>query len=117
VSKKNQTAWNALVSALTGLPILFREKAVRRELALILASVALLLNYRNLLSLLLLVLSLVLLAFEALNTAIEMLCDHITPRYDVIIKRVKDVAASAVLIISLTYLFTLIGLLEQAYFR
>ena len=115
--KKNKTGWDALVSALSGLPILFREKAARREILLILVSVAFFVYYRNPLSLLLLVLSIVLLAFEALNTAIEMLCDHITPGYDVIIKRVKDVAASALLIISLAYLITLFGLLDQTYFR
>jgi len=35
---------------------------------------------------------------EALNTAIELLCDFISPDYQELIKKTKDVAAGAVLI-------------------
>ncbi len=40
----------------------------------------------------------IVLCAEALNTSIEYLCDHISPEYAQMIKKVKDVAASAVLI-------------------
>ncbi|MCX8500528.1 MAG: diacylglycerol kinase [Alphaproteobacteria bacterium] len=43
----------------------------------------------------------VLLAVEALNTAIEILCDHVTPEYHLQIKMIKDIAASASLIVLL----------------
>lgn len=39
---------------------------------------------------------------EMLNTAIEFLCDHISPEIHPNIKKVKDIAAAAVLIASLT---------------
>lgn len=37
----------------------------------------------------------VVLATETLNTAIEMLCDHVQPNHDPLIGKVKDVAAGA----------------------
>jgi len=38
---------------------------------------------------------------EAINTAVEDLCDHISPQFDEAIGRVKDLAAGAVLAASL----------------
>ena len=38
---------------------------------------------------------------EALNTCIEYICDLICPEYDLRIKRIKDVAAGAVLIVAI----------------
>ncbi|WP_202798663.1 diacylglycerol kinase family protein [Sphingomonas elodea] len=35
---------------------------------------------------------------EAINTAVEGLCDHVHPGFDAVIGRVKDIAAGAVLI-------------------
>lgn len=40
-------------------------------------------------------------AAEAVNTAIEELCDKISPEYDPLIKHAKDAAAGAVLIIAI----------------
>lgn len=42
------------------------------------------------------------LAAEAINTSIEHLCDRITTDEDQMVKRIKDVSASAVLISSIT---------------
>ena len=39
---------------------------------------------------------------EALNTAIERLCDHITPDIHPAIGHIKDIAAAAVLLTALT---------------
>ena len=39
---------------------------------------------------------------EAINTAIEKLCDKVTPEQNVIIKLVKDISAGAVLLASIT---------------
>ena len=44
----------------------------------------------------------VVLAAEGFNTAIEKLCDHISPDYHKSIKKVKDIAAAAVLLVSIT---------------
>lgn len=46
---------------------------------------------------------------EALNTAIEELCDRVSPEFDVAIGRAKDLGAGAVLIASIAA--ALIGLL------
>lgn len=40
-------------------------------------------------------------ALEAINTAIEKLCNHVTPNFDNEIKIVKDIAAGAVLLASI----------------
>ncbi len=42
------------------------------------------------------------LAAEAMNTAVEKICDRFTEEEDPIVKRIKDSAAAAVLIISFT---------------
>ena len=39
---------------------------------------------------------------EALNTAIERLCDHVTPEIHHAIGRIKDIAAAAVLLSAIT---------------
>ncbi|WP_159982688.1 MULTISPECIES: diacylglycerol kinase family protein [unclassified Novosphingobium] len=49
---------------------------------------------------------------EAFNTAIEDICDHITPDFDPAIGRIKDLAASAVLVASTAA--ALIGLITLA---
>ena len=41
------------------------------------------------------------LAAEALNTAIEALCDHVTPERHPNIMRIKDLAAGAVLLLAI----------------
>jgi len=46
---------------------------------------------------------------ELLNSALELLCDHVTPEKHETIKSIKDISAAAVLIASLTALA--IGLL------
>ncbi|WP_232495940.1 diacylglycerol kinase family protein [Novosphingobium kaempferiae] len=46
---------------------------------------------------------------EAFNTALEHLCDRVSPQFDATIGRVKDIAAGAVLVASIAA--ALIGLL------
>lgn len=41
------------------------------------------------------------LALEAVNTAVEAICDHVSPQFAPLVKRAKDVAAAAVLIMAL----------------
>ena len=43
----------------------------------------------------------IVLTAEALNTAIELICDHVNPNYDNRIGKIKDIAAGAVLISSI----------------
>lgn len=42
----------------------------------------------------------IVLAAEAFNTAIEKLCDFVSPEHQILIGKVKDLAAAAVLIVS-----------------
>jgi diacylglycerol kinase len=44
----------------------------------------------------------VVLALEAMNTALEALCDLVSPGYHPLVKRAKDVSAAAVLIMAAT---------------
>lgn len=41
------------------------------------------------------------LALEAVNTAVEAVCDQVSPQFAPLVKRAKDVAAAAVLIMAL----------------
>lgn len=41
------------------------------------------------------------LSLEAVNTAVEAICDHVSPQFAPLVKRAKDVAAAAVLIMAL----------------
>lgn len=43
-------------------------------------------------------------AMEAVNTALEALCDHVSPQFAPMIKRAKDTAAAAVLITAIAAL-------------
>ncbi len=43
----------------------------------------------------------IVLTAEAVNTAIELICDYVNPNYDNKIKKIKDIAAGAVLISSI----------------
>ena len=53
-----------------------------------------------------------LLAFELVNTAIEELCNKITPEIDADIKKIKDISSASVFII----LITLIVLIFYSFF-
>ncbi|MFV0600450.1 MAG: diacylglycerol kinase [Brachymonas sp.] len=96
---KNGSLWNAARNSLDGLSELARESAARREIFLIVACAVLFGFMPGPYTLLLLVLSLLLLAVEALNTAIEVLCDHVTPEIHPMIKKAKDLGSAAIFIV------------------
>ena len=54
---------------------------------------------------------LLLLAVELINTAIELVCNRITEEYDASIRDIKDVASSAVLVILILNLVTVLMVL------
>ena len=56
-----------------------------------------------------LLLSLMVLSLELLNTAIEAVCDLVSPEYDPLVKTAKDAAAAAVLLAAL--ISVIVGLL------
>src|SRR3954464_15184547 len=98
--RKNKDIFRATSHALDGLRELWLEKAARRELAVLLGALVLFGFFPDRYSFALLVLSFVLLAVESLNTAIETLCDHVTPEIHPAIKKAKDLGAAAIFIIS-----------------
>ena len=84
--------------SLGGLQRLSRESAFRQELALILGLVVLFLvvgaSAAELLGLL--AIGLALIAVEALNTALEVLVDHLSPGWSQFAKEAKDLGSLAV---------------------
>lgn len=99
---KNKNILDAGFTALNGIKELIRERSARRELLLIFVAIGFFCYRPNVYTVLIAVLSLVLLAIEALNTAIEKTCDLINPEKHPEIKKIKDLGAAAVLIILLT---------------
>ncbi len=96
---KNGSLWNAARNSLDGLSELAQESAARREIFLIVACALFFGFMPGPYTLLLLVLSLLLLAVEALNTAIEVLCDHVTPEIHPMIKKAKDLGSAAIFVV------------------
>jgi len=100
---KNQNLLDAAKTSFNGLVVLAQEAAFWRELLLVLVAVIALAAKPSGLSAGLLVVSILILALEAMNTAIERLCDLVQPEFDPKIKAIKDVAAAAILIAVLLY--------------
>jgi diacylglycerol kinase (ATP) len=98
---KKRNIIDATINALDGLKELILQKAARRELILAAIAIGFFCYRPNVYTVLIAVLSLVLLAVEALNTAIEKTCDLITLEQHPEIKKIKDLGAAAVMIIVL----------------
>jgi diacylglycerol kinase (ATP) len=101
--------WSATRYSIQGFRRLLREAAFRHELLLLAAAIALfgfcgasLLHYLGLL-----MLALVLLAAESLNTAIEEVVDRISPEFSEVGRNAKDLgsfAVSCLLLANLLYI-------------
>ena len=103
-SFKNPGILSATRNALNGARELAREKSARREIALALVCCVILYLDTNAYTLALLVLALLLLALESLNTALEEICDHVTPEYHLRIKKIKDLGGASIFITILAIL-------------
>ena len=112
--RKGGTLISASRNSLDGLRVLIQERAARRELLLIAATGVVYALWPTLHTLMLLVLAFVLLAVEALNTAIEVLCDHVTPEIHPAIKKAKDLGSVAIFIICCA--MVLVAVLALAHF-
>jgi len=75
---KKRNIIDAAINAFDGVKELIQQKAARRELVLAVIAIGFFCYRPNVYTVLIAVLSLVLLAIEALNTAIEKTCDLIT---------------------------------------
>lgn len=96
---KKRNIIHATINAIDGLKELIAQKAARRELVLAIIAIGFFCYRPNVYTVLVAVLALVLLAVEALNTAIEKICDLITLEEHPEIKKIKDLGAAAVMII------------------
>lgn len=99
--QKKRNIVHAAMNAVDGLKVLILQKAARRELVLAVIAIGFFCYRPNVYTVLIAVLSLVLLSIEALNTAIEKICDLITIEEHPEIKKIKDLGAAAVFIIVL----------------
>ena len=91
--------------SINGLKILFLEKAAKREILLIFFSFVYVLIMKPEIYLIiwLIVLPLIILSIEALNTAIEYTCDEITMNKSKKIKKAKDLGSAAILLALFSY--------------
>lgn len=112
--RKNGTLFQAGQNSWDGLAVLVRERAARRELWVIAATIILHIAWPTPYTLLLVLLALILLAVEALNTAIETICDHVTPERHPMIKRAKDLGSAAIFIVCLALGMVLLRVLWEA---
>jgi len=111
--EKNQRFVNRLGFALAGLKVGLKEHSLRTQLVFALFAFTALVTIRpapiwwGLVALT----CAVILAAELFNTALEALCDHVSPEFQPAIKIAKDTAAGAVLILSVGALLVASALL------
>ena len=86
-------SWQGLCHAIKS------EQAVRHIIVILFLLLGLLLYFRTMPFVLLLLAWLLVLALELLNTALERLCDLISPEYNLLIKQAKDLASAATAVI------------------
>ena len=98
---KKRNIIDATINAVDGIKELVLQKSARRELLLAALAIGFFCYRPNVYTVLIAVLSLILLAVEALNTAIEKICNLITLEEHPEIKKIKDLGAAAVMIIVL----------------
>jgi len=101
---KNQNFVNRLGFAISGLKLAVRsEKSIRFQMLAAVAAFLLLLIFRPepIWWAIIIVMVVMVLAAELFNTALEILCDFVQPDHHEAIKQIKDVAAGAVLVVSI----------------
>ena len=104
---KNQTLLCSSKCAISGFKALLNERATKREMSLLLFSSILIWFNSNPVSLMLFVIALLMILFEAVNTSIESLSDAVTVDFNDKIKIAKDIAAVPLFLLSMLYVFLL----------
>ena len=101
---KNNNIFDATKSAINGIRELIREPAFIRELFIIAQSVFsyFICNIND--AIILSIIAVLIVCFEAVNTAIENICDYINPEYNVKIKIIKNLSAAPIFILISTFL-------------
>ena len=102
---KNKNILDAFWCSIDGLKILFKEKAARRELLLVIFFFFYIFLMQTDLNIIiwLIVLPLLILSIEALNTGIEYTCDKITMDKSNKIKKAKDLGSAAIFLTLVAY--------------
>lgn len=91
------------IYALNGLKILLKEEhnsRIHTVITIAVITTGFLLNISNIEWLIICILIAMVFCLEIMNSAIENLCDHVTPEWNETIKKIKDLAAAAVFVAS-----------------
>jgi diacylglycerol kinase (ATP) len=96
--------FNNFINSINGLKIALREHSFKAEILLgfFIVPYVLIKELDPLLKIIILLTYFLLLVAEIVNTAIEMLCNKITIKYDKDIKKIKDLASASVFLILLS---------------
>ena len=99
-----------LINSINGLKIAFKQHSFISEIigGFILIPYLVIADLDNVFKLIIIATYFLLLAFELLNTAIEMLSDKITREFDSDIKKIKDTSSASVFIILILLIILLI---------
>ena len=84
--------------ALRGVLNLLKEKSAQREVVLLLISILMFVRDTSLETLFLVVIALITMSLESLNTAIEEICDVLTTEKNECVAKIKDLGAASILI-------------------
>ena len=115
---KNKNIIHAFSFSVAGLKVLLHEKVAKREIFLLIFSIffILVIKLENIFILLLLILPLLILSMEALNTAIEYTCNQITTKKSSKIRKAKDLGSAAIFLSLVVYGFVFFLSLYQMFF-
>jgi diacylglycerol kinase (ATP) len=104
---KNKNIIHAFSFSVAGLKVLLHEKVAKREIFLLIFSIffILVIKLENIFILLLLILPLLILSMEALNTAIEYTCNQIITKKSSKIRKAKDLGSAAIFLSFFNYLW------------
>jgi diacylglycerol kinase len=106
---KNKNIFCATAHAINGMKELLKERSARREIVILFLAVAIWCYDFNIHTSVIVILSIILLAVESLNTAIEYLCDYLQIEFHESIRRIKDLGATAVFLVITSIIFTVIS--------
>ena len=90
-----------LINSINGLKLSLRQHSFIAEIVggFILIPYLIIADLNNIFKLIIIIIYFLLLAFELLNTAIEMLSDKISKNFDADIKKIKDISSASVFVI------------------
>ena len=100
---KNKNVFDATKSSINGIHELIKEPAIIRELFIIAWGVFGYFIYNINDAITLSIIAVLIVCFEAVNTAIENICDYINPEYSRRIKIINDLSAAPIFLLISTF--------------